>query len=906
MCDIKAQIVRVSYLTTLEVAFSSGKLGAVICPLVVSRLDYHSFLAIVTVNSGRLTSLESWVSESNQACGSLSFEYGTLVAYRADSIPFPTLSQSIRIEMSLAEQPPSFLSETTDRKAGGTSPSSQGGVETQTFESFSYDDGIVRMFLAATILWAIVATVAGLLVGLLLVLPNLWQGLDPRIGSMLSFGRLRPLHTNAAIFAFAGNAIFAAVYYSTQRLCKCRMWSDLLSRLHFWGWQAIIVAAAVTLPMGITQSKEYAELEWPIDLAIAVVWLVFFGGNFLMTLWNRRERHMYVALWFYIATIVTVTVLHVFNNLVVPIGLGKSYSVYAGVQDALMQWWYGHNAVAFFLTTPFLGLMYYFLPKAAERPVFSYKLSIIHFWSLVFIYIWAGPHHLHYTALPEWASTFGMLFSLMLWMPSWGGMINGLLTLRGAWNKVTTDPILKFFVVGITFYGMSTFEGPMLSVKSINALSHYTDWTIAHVHSGALGWNGFMAFGMIYWMLPRLFQTKLWSKKLAEWHFWLGTIGILLYIIPIYMAGITQGLMWRAMDELGRLQYPDFVETVQTIVPYWWARLLGGGLYVAGVLMLAVNAFMTWTGRPSKYEVPVYSAPRLGKTHQDAPLPKSQLEGVPVADLAVTVDKVGKMDWHRRWERLPIRFTILTTIAVLIASLFEAIPMFLIRSNVPTIASIKPYTPLELAGRDVYISEGCYNCHSQMIRPMVAETQRYGEYSKAGEFIYDHPFQWGSRRIGPDLAREGGKQSSFWHWTHFEDPYKSSPGSVMPSYKHLLKERLNFGLIPDRVWAANYLGAPYDRELTDSVEMAKAQAEQIAADIIAQGGTVSFEGQLIKDSTAIALIAYLQRMGKDLFAPAPAAEPATAPADGSAPPANDPSKETTNTVAVATSAGDKE
>lgn len=809
--------------------------------------------------------------------------------------------------MSLAEQPPSFLSESTDRREGGTNTSSQGGVETQTFESFSYDDGIVRMFLAATILWAIVATVAGLLVGLLLVLPNLWQGLDPRIGAMLSFGRLRPLHTNAAIFAFAGNTIFAAVYYSTQRLCKCRMWSDLLGRLHFWGWQAIIVAAAITLPLGITQSKEYAELEWPIDIAIAVVWLFFFGGNFLMTLWNRRERHMYVALWFYIATIVTVTVLHVFNNLVVPIGLGKSYSVYAGVQDALMQWWYGHNAVAFFLTTPFLGLMYYFLPKAAERPVFSYKLSIIHFWSLVFIYIWAGPHHLHYTALPEWASTFGMIFSLMLWMPSWGGMINGLLTLRGAWNKVTTDPILKFFVVGITFYGMSTFEGPLLSVKSVNALSHYTDWTIAHVHSGALGWNGFMAFGMIYWMLPRLYQTKLWSKKLAEWHFWLGTIGILLYIIPIYMAGITQGLMWRAMNNQGQLQYPDFVETVQTIVPYWWARLLGGGLYVAGVLMLAVNAFMTWTGRPSKYEVPVYSAPRLGKTYQDSPLPKSKLEGVPVTDLAVTIDKVAKMDWHRRWERLPIRFTILTTIAVLVASLFEAVPMFLIRSNVPTIASVKPYTPLELAGRDVYISEGCYNCHSQMIRPMVAETQRYGEYSKAGEFIYDHPFQWGSRRIGPDLAREGGKQSSFWHWTHFEDPYKTSPGSIMPSYKHLLKERLNFGLIPDRVWAANYLGAPYDRELTESVEMAKAQAEQVAADIIAQGGTVSFEGELIKDSTAIALIAYLQRMGKDLFAPAPSAEPAAAPEDGSAPPADEPSKETTtNTVAVATSAGDKE
>ncbi|MCU0714878.1 MAG: cytochrome-c oxidase, cbb3-type subunit I [Pirellula sp.] len=777
--------------------------------------------------------------------------------------------------MSFAEQPLSPQAVSTDEMARNSSS----GREAQGLETFSYDDGIVRMFMVATIFWGLIATVAGLLVGLLLVLPNLWQGMDPKYSSLLSFSRLRPLHTNAAIFAFAGNAIFAAVYYSTQRLCKCRMWSDTLSRLHFWGWQFIIVAAAVTLPLGITQSKEYAELEWPIDLAIAVVWLVFFGGNFLMTLWNRRERHMYVALWFYIATIVTVTVLHVFNNLVVPISWGKSYSVYAGVQDALMQWWYGHNAVAFFLTTPFLGLMYYFLPKAAERPVFSYKLSIIHFWSLVFIYIWAGPHHLHYTALPEWASTFGMLFSVMLWMPSWGGMINGLLTLRGAWNKVTSDPILKFFVVGITFYGMSTFEGPLLSVKSVNALSHYTDWTIAHVHAGALGWNGFMTFGMIYWMLPRLFQTKLWSKSMAEWHFWLGTIGILLYIIPIYMAGITQGLMWRAMDDLGRLQYPDFVETVQSIVPYWWTRLIGGSLYIVGVVMLAFNAFMTWTTRPAKYEVPVYSAPRLTKGYHDQPIGKSKLQGVPVIDAAVALDKVAAMDWHRRWERLPIRFTILTTLAVIIASLFEAVPMFLIRSNVPTISTVKPYTPLELAGRDIYVSEGCYNCHSQMIRPMVAETQRYGEYSKAGEFIYDRPFQWGSRRIGPDLAREGGKQSSFWHWTHFEDPYKTSPGSVMPSYKHLLTERLNLKEIPKRVEAARFLGAEYEFELSEVEGIAQRQAEAIAADIIAQGGPVTFEGELIKDSTAIALIAYLQRVGKDLFAPA---TPAAAPAEATA------------------------
>ncbi len=666
------------------------------------------------------------------------------------------------------------------------------------------------------------------------------------------------------------------------------MWSDALSRIHFWGWQAIIVSAAVTLPLGITQGKEYAELEWPIDLFIAVIWLFVFGGNFLMTLIHRRERHMYVALWFYIATIVTVAVLHVFNNLVVPAGLFKGYSVYAGVQDAFMQWWYGHNAVAFFLTTPFLGLMYYFLPKAAGRPVFSYKLSIIHFWSLVFIYIWAGPHHLHYTALPEWASTLGMLFSLMLWMPSWGGMINGLLTLRGAWHKVATDPVLKFFVVGITFYGMSTFEGPMLSIKAINALSHYTDWTIAHVHSGALGWNGFMTFGMLYWLLPRLFQTKMWSDKLVSLHFWTGTLGILLYIIPIYAAGLMQGLMWRAMDETGHLAYPDFIETIQSVVPLWWLRVGGGLLYVSGVVMLCINALMTWMNRPAVYDVPVYSAPKAGQGIQRPadPAPKSNLAGAPVLDMAKKVDTFGQMSWHRRWERLPVRFTILTTLAVVIATLFELVPTFLIRTNVPTIATVKPYTPLELAGRHIFVSEGCYNCHSQMIRPIVAETKRYGEYSKPGEFIYDRPFQWGSRRIGPDLAREGGKQSSFWHWTHFENPSLVSPGSVMPSYEHLLTADLKFGAIEPHVRAAAFLGAPYtDEELANVEKLARRQAEEVAADIVQQGGPAAMH-----EKQAIALIAYLQRVGTDLFATeepaaetpatdAPATEAADAPAE---------------------------
>ncbi len=755
----------------------------------------------------------------------------------------------------------------------------------EPIEQFSYDDAIVRQFVTATVLWGLVATLVGLIVAVILVLPRMMEPLGFP-AQFLTFGRLRPLHTNAAIFAFAGNAVFAAIYYSTQRLCKARMWSDALSQLHFWGWQLIILAAAITLPLGISQSKEYAELEWPIDLAIAVVWLGFFGTNFFMTLVKRRERHLYVALWFYIATIVTVTVLHVFNNLVLPINAFKSYPIYAGVQDAFMQWWYGHNAVAFFLTTPFLGLMYYFLPKAADRPVFSYKLSIIHFWSLVFIYIWAGPHHLHYTALPEWASTLGMLFSVMLWMPSWGGMINGLLTLRGAWNKVSSDPVLKFFVVGITFYGMATFEGPMLSVKSVNGLSHYTDWTIAHVHSGALGWNGMMTFGMIYWLLPRLYQTPLWSKKLAEWHFWLGTIAILLYIVPIYVAGLTQGLMWRAMDESGNLVYPDFIEAVRASKPLWWLRIVGGGLFVAGIVMMVFNNLMTWLGRPAKYDVPVYTARRL------APLPAtpiamdpqpepSKLQSAPVLDFGKKIDRFGQMTWHRRWERLPMRFTWYVIVAVVVASLFEMIPTFLIRSNVPTIASVKPYTPLELMGRDIYIAEGCYNCHSQMVRPMVAETKRYGEYSRAGESIYDRPFQWGSRRIGPDLARQGGKNSSMWHWLHFENPQQVNEDSVMPSFQHLLDTKLNFDAATDRVWAANALGAPYgDEELTKAPELAQKQAESIAADIVSQGGPVmrpiaGGETLMTMDAQAIALIAYLQRLGVDYFKPADAPESST-------------------------------
>ena len=709
---------------------------------------------------------------------------------------------------------------------------------TERIERFVYDDAIVRMFLLATLVWGLVGTLVGLVIALQLANPMFNFGLP-----WISFGRLRPLHTNAVIFAFAGNAIFTAVYYSSQRLLKARMWSDLLSRVHFWGWQGIIVAAAITLPLGLTQSKEYAELEWPIDIAIALVW-VLFAVNFFGTVARRRERHLYVALWFYIATLVAITVLHVLNNLVVVAGPFKSYPIYAGVQDAFMQWWYGHNAVAFFLTTPFLGMMYYFLPKAANRPIFSYRLSILHFWTLVFIYIWAGPHHLHYTALPAWASTLGMLFSVMLWMPSWGGMVNGLLTLRGAWHKVTDDPVLKFYVVAITFYGMSTFEGPLLSIKSVNALSHYTDWTIAHVHAGALGWVGFMVFGMMYWLLPRLFQAELWSRRLAELHFWIGTVGILLYIVAIYAAGLTQGLMWRAFDETGRLAYPDFVETTVRLIPMYWVRVIGGSLYIAGLVLLGVNVLMTWRARPARYAEPVHEAPALERA-----IPAEPAAG-----------GVGWAGWHRRWEGLPLTFSVWVAVAVAVASLFEILPMFLMKANVPTIASVHPYTPLELAGRDVYVAEGCNNCHSQMIRPIRAETMRYGEYSKPGEFVYDHPFLWGSRRIGPDLQRVGGKYPHLWHVRHMQDPRSTTPQSIMPAYPWLARDPVDWRAVGRGVAAQVTLGVPYTQDVAaNAAALARKQGQQIAGEIVQQGGPAGLE-----ETKVVALIAYLQRLGTDI------------------------------------------
>ena len=696
------------------------------------------------------------------------------------------------------------------------------------FVQVKYNDEIVRMFTLATIIWAAVAFLVGVIIAAQMAV---WQ-LNFNT-SWLTFGRLRPLHTNAALFAFAGNAIFAGIYHSTQRLLKTRLCSDVLGKLHFWGWQFIIVLAAITLPLGLSQGKEYAELEWPIDIAVVLIWVVF-AINFFGTLLKRNEKHMYVSIWFYIATIVTVALLYIVNAISLPISFFKSYIVFAGIQDALVQWWYGHNAVAFFLTTPFLGLMYYYMPKAANRPVFSYRLSVVHFWSLIFLYIWAGPHHLLNTALPEWLQTLGIVFSVMLWAPSWGGAVNGILTLRGSWNLLRTDPIIKFLVAAITFYAMATFEGPLLSVKAVNSLGHYTDWIVGHVHLGTLGWNGFLTFGMIYFIVPRLWKTELYSKKLANIHFWIGILGILFYYISMLAAGITQGLMWRAIDANGNLVYPDFVETVIRIVPLFFYRAIGGVLFLAGFVLLLYNVYKT-----------IKQAPK------DLADETVQVKG---ASFAVSHSERG----HRKLEGMAATFTILALIAILAGSVIEVVPTLSISKYVKTENKVEPFTPLELAGRDIYIKEGCYTCHSQMIRTIHSEELRYGAASTIEESMYDRPFQWGSKRTGPDLARLGKKYPDLWHYMHMENPRAVIKESIMPAYPWLISSKIDFENLGKTISLFKKLGVPYsDKDLSDAKTSAKTQALGIAARLKDQG--VKEE---MSDKKITALIAYLQALGQ--------------------------------------------
>ena len=625
----------------------------------------------------------------------------------------------------------------------------------------------------------------------------------------------------------------------------------------------MLVSVVITFFMGINTSKEYAEHEWPIDILITLVWVIF-GINMFATIAVRRVRHLYVAIWFYIGTWVAVAMLHIFNNLEVPLSFTgwKSYSAYAGVKDALVQWWYGHNAVAFFLTTPVLGMMYYFVPKAADRPVFSYKLSIIHFWSLIFVYIWAGPHHLQYTALPAWAQALGTGFSIMLIAPSWGGMLNGLLTLRGAWDKVRENPVLKFFVVAVTCYGMATFEGPLLATKTVNKVGHFTDWVIGHVHLGALGWNGFMAFGILYYLVPVLWRTKLWSVKAANWHFWLGTLGIIFYAVPLYISGFTQGLMWKQFNPDGTLVYKNWLDTVTAILPYFKMRFVGGLLYFAGACIMVVNLVATARKGSFQKEVPV-EAPAL------ANVKKGRKEGE---------------TFHLWLERTPLYLSILSFVVLAIGGALEILPTIFVKDNVPTITSVKPYSPLELEGRDIYIREGCNACHSQMIRPFRDEVVRFngknGQYSKAGEFIYDRPFLWGSKRTGPDLHREGGARPDSWHFKHMYNPRSTSAGSIMPRYPWLIENALDRSKTKAKLeLMKNSFDVPYTKAQIDTLDSwMDNQADKIVKNVFSEASDVkkSFDETKANKTKAgeqfvplekreiVALISYLQRLGTDI------------------------------------------
>jgi cytochrome c oxidase cbb3-type subunit I/II len=755
-----------------------------------------------------------------------------------------------------------------------------------------YNDEIVRRFTLASVFWGVAGILFGVFIALQLAFPALNFGIP-----YTTFGRLRPLHTNAAIFAFVGNMMFAGIYYSSQRLLKTRLACEFLGKVHFWGWQLIILLAAITLPLGLTRGKEYAELIWPINILVAVIWIVF-GIVFFTTLARRRERSLYVAIWFYIGTIITIALLYVVNHLSLPTSLLHSYPVFSGVQDALVQWWYGHNAVAFFLTTPILGIMYYFVPKAVGRPVYSYRLSIIHFWSLIFLYIWAGPHHLLNTALPSWLQGLGMIFSLMLWAPSWGGMLNGLLTLRGAWDKLRTDPVVKFMAAAVTFYGMATFEGPLLSIKAVNALGHYTDWIIGHVHIGTLGWNGFMAAGMFYWLVPRLWGTQLFSVRLANLHFWIGMIGILFYVASMWVAGIGQGLSLNELTADGTATANTFIETLKNIIPMYYLRALGGGLYLVGYLMMVYNLCRTIQSGVATdgtlqvtEETPVAAPAKAFPGFINAPVlftlgivisiclwllgnsgwSTAGLVGAITLTLATVahfeLNSYTWKQWHEELLHNAFPFAILSLIAVAIGGALQIIPTVVLYKGDGDAKLLehrlqKPYRPLELAGRDIYIREGCYSCHSQMIRTLKPDILRYGAglgYSRLGESIYDRPFQWGSRRTGPDLAREGLLRPDLaWHYRHLVNPRELEPDSIMPAYPWLKDHAVERSQLFGKISALRTLGVPYKPEASTPGAIQSdydVQSKEISKALAEKGIRVS------NDSEIVALLAYLSRLG---------------------------------------------
>jgi cytochrome c oxidase cbb3-type subunit I/II len=769
-----------------------------------------------------------------------------------------------------------------------------------------YNDRIARQFALASLVWGAFGMAVGLLVALELAF---WPA---NLTPYLSFGRVRPVHTHTVIFAFAGNLIFAGIHYSSQRLLAARLPSDRLASLHFWLWQLVAAAAVVTLPLGFTQGKEYAELEWPIDIATAIAWLVF-SVHFFLLIARRARRRLPIAIWFYLATLVPVTAAHLVNSLAVPVGLLKSYSLFGGVEDALVQWWYGHGGVTLFLVVPVLGLMYFFLPRAAERPIHSHRLAIVHFWALLFLFAWTAPQHLLNTALPDWAQSAGTAFGLLLWAPSWAGVLNGLLTLRGAWSRLRGDPVLRFFAAALLFYGLAALEAPVLGLKTVSGLAHYTDWVIGHVHTIALGWDGFMAAGILYWMVPRLYGTRLHSPAAAGAHFYMATVGILVYLSAMWIAGATQGLMWRAEGRAGGLAY-GFVETLAALHITYWARVGGGSLYLAGFLVMGWNLYRTMrSGRAVDGESEVApdaissaamdrrlaSVPRL--LFAQPVLIAAMVIGLAIAagfanpfaavvllfvaffvslgwlaSVTVLRDRSAP-GWHERLETRALAFGLLVSAASLSGAIVELVPV--LASGPRAVAGESgTYSPLQLEGRDIYLAEGCYTCHSQMVRPFVWEVARYGEVSTASESAYDHPFQWGSRRIGPDLARIGGRYPNLWHYQHLIDPRAVTLGSTMPLYDHLAAERVDFAGTPAKMRALRSAGVPYsDREIAAAVEASAAEARAIAADLEETG-----QVEVAPDSAMVALIAYLQRLGQ---VPAPSPAPATAPAAAPAVPA---------------------
>jgi cytochrome c oxidase cbb3-type subunit I/II len=731
-----------------------------------------------------------------------------------------------------------------------------------------FDDSLVRWFMTATLVWGVVGLGVGLLVALQLVIPGLIPDRE-----IYAIGRMKPLHSNVAMWAFLGNAFFAAVYFSTQRLCKTKLWSNSLGFLHFLAWQALIVAALCTLPFGITQARPFAEMEWGLDVCLLVVWVLLFAPNFFGTLWIRRDRYLYISLWFYIATIVVVPLLYAINNLSWPVGnrwnSPHSLPLLAGTRDAFVSAWAGRNGVEFFLTIPFLGMMYYFLPKATDRPIFSYKLSIIHFWSLILFFLLAGPKYLHYLPIPEWLSSLGMVVALVLWMPMVGGFINGWMTIKNANKQLAQDPVLKFFAAALVFYFLFALDAMLLGIKSVSAVVKYSDWEVAHLHIGAMGWSSFMTIGMLYWLGPRVYQRRLASPALANLSFWLAILAIVFSIVPLYVAGAQQSFEWQALDENGQLQFPSFLDTLQRVLPMYWGRAIGGCLFIFSLVICLLNLLATKLFRSVEMKPESITASKLRSECVD-PIPTpSQLSAI--LEFGKQLDVWSQLVWHRRWERLPSRFLLGSLVAVILASTIQLAPMLFLSSTTPVIAQVQPYTPLEIVGKSIYLKEGCQACHSQTVRPLLADTKRFGDYSKAGEFAYDQPTQWGTRRVGPDLSREGGKQSNYWHYQHLLNPQTTSSGSNMPSYRHLVSESITSRLLDGML--DEFKGSVNDKDwnpkkFADDVER---QSQLVASDLVQQGGPVSLDGgrRLVQDTKIVALIAYLQRLGSDIAKSAP-------------------------------------